>query len=88
MDLSDRTMLFPERPWFAEWREKLDVKAVIFDCTHWSERLDKLVKKPGEERKLEALYEFLAAQGKLAEFDHAWRQIEDDYKQGYHRQAW
>lgn len=78
MNLSDRSKLFPERPWFAAWRINLDVRSVIENCTKW--RGDELVRLSGKASELEALYEFLAAQGRLAEFFAAWQQIEDEHR--------
>lgn len=76
MNLSERDKVFPERPWFKEWREseKFSVRAVMQGCV--TERNGKLVCKHGSERKLEALYEFLAAKGCLAEFEATWKEIE------------
>ena len=78
MNLSDRTKLFPERPEFAAWRKSLDVRKVVGECTRWDKENGCLVKT--DAKKLEHLYEFLAAQGRLAEFDAAWSEIEKGSK--------
>ena len=78
MNLSDRKTLFPERESFAAWRKRLDVRTVIEECTEWTGA--ELSAKANKKKRLEALYEFLAAQGRLAEFDSAWRAIEDEHK--------
>ena len=78
MNLSDRTKLFPERPEFAAWRKSLDVRSVVERCT--TMRNGNLVVFSHSKKTIEALYEFLAAQGRLAEFDAAWSEIEERNK--------
>ena len=73
MNLSDRTKLFPERPEFRRWRKSLDVRKIIDECVRWD--CDGNLLKT-DAKKLEHLYEFLAAAGRLAEFDAAWSEIE------------
>jgi len=77
MNLSDRDKLFPERPEFRKWRQGLDVKDVLRECTEWD--LEQGLRKKNT-AKIEHLYEFLAAQGRLAEFDAAWAAIEGESK--------
>ena len=82
MNLSDRTELFPERPWFKAWRENLNVLEVIEECTFWMKGKLSATKKGKD--KLDALYEFLAVKGRLGELDAAWNKSEDIHeKQGY-----
>jgi hypothetical protein len=75
---------FPERPWTKQWnaKELYRVIADVFgECLDWNGDERKLVivrQRP----KVEALYEYCASKGRLAEFERAWQEMEDDKRAG------
>lgn len=85
------TERFPERPWFKAWRERKSIddlcREVIKECTRFDDMAGEcgvLKRRMGDcAVKLEALYEFCAARGKLSAFDQAWDQLEFEYREGW-----
>jgi hypothetical protein len=75
------TERFPERPWFKEWRKEKNLGSlcwtVLREGTSWNWRQEQLVVEPKEQAKVEALYEFCAASGRLAVFESAWQDTEN-----------